>query len=77
LLIRHLVLPHGLAGSEAVFTFIATELSRESYVNIMPQYRPMYKACEHEELSRGITLREYQEALRSARKWGLYRGFED
>jgi putative pyruvate formate lyase activating enzyme len=77
LLIRHLVLPHGLAGSEAVFTFIATELSRESYVNIMPQYRPMYKACEHDELSRGITLREYQEALRSARKWGLHRGFED
>jgi uncharacterized Fe-S radical SAM superfamily protein PflX len=37
----------------------------------------MYKACEHEELSRGITLREYQEALRSARKWGLHRGFED
>ena len=77
LLIRHLVLPHGLAGSEAVFKFIATELTRESYVNIMAQYRPMYRACEHAELSRGITLREYQEALRSARKWGLHRGFED
>ncbi len=77
LLIRHLVLPHGLAGSEAIFEFIATELSRESYVNIMAQYRPMYKACEYEELSRAITLREYQEALRSARKRGLHRGFED
>ncbi len=77
LLIRHLVLPHGLAGSEAIFEFIATDLSRESYVNIMAQYRPMYKACEYEELSRAITLREYQEALRSARKRGLHRGFED
>lgn len=76
LLIRHLVLPHGLAGSEAVFKFIAAELSKESYVNIMSQYRPMYKAYEYEELGRGITLSEYHEALECAKRWGLHRGFE-
>jgi putative pyruvate formate lyase activating enzyme len=76
LLIRHLVLPHGLAGSDEVFKFIATELSKDSYVNIMMQYRPMYKAHEYEELSRGVTLSEYREALSCAKKWGLHRGFE-
>jgi putative pyruvate formate lyase activating enzyme len=76
LLIRHLVLPNGLAGSNDVFKFIATELSKNSYVNIMMQYRPMYKAYEYEELSRGVTLSEYREALSCAKKWGLHRGFE-
>jgi putative pyruvate formate lyase activating enzyme len=76
LLIRHLVLPNGLAGSDDVFKFIATELSKNSYVNIMMQYRPMYKAYEYEELSRGVTLSEYREALSCAKKWGLHRGFE-
>jgi len=76
LLIRHLVLPNGLAGSAKVFEFVATELSKESYVNIMMQYRPMYKAYEYKELNRGITLSEYQEALDNAKAWGLHRGFE-
>jgi putative pyruvate formate lyase activating enzyme len=75
-LIRHLVLPNGLAGSEEVFKFIATELSTDSYVNIMLQYRPMYKAYEYSELNRGITMREYREAIAMALKWGLHRGFE-
>ena len=76
LLIRHLVLPNGLAGSVEVFKFVATELSKESYVNIMLQYRPMYKAYEYKELNRGIKMSEYQEALDSAKAWGLHRGFE-
>jgi len=76
LLIRHLVLPNGLAGSSAVMKFIATELSTESYVNIMLQYRPMFRASEYRELNRGITLREYQDAVKCAKQWGLHRGFE-
>ena len=77
LLIRHLVLPNGLAGSEAVMKFIATEISKDSYVNIMAQYRPMYKACEYKykELSRWITMGEYREVIRIARRYGLHRGF--
>ncbi|RZN37223.1 MAG: radical SAM protein [Methanophagales archaeon ANME-1-THS] len=76
LLIRHLVLPNHVAGSAEVFKFIATELSKESYVNIMLQYRPMYRAYEYKELNRRITVSEYQEALDSAKDWGLHRGFE-
>jgi len=76
LLIRHLVLPNRLAGSAEVFKFIATELSRKSYVNIMLQYRPMYQAYEYKELNRGITVIEYREALDIAKEWGLHRGFE-
>jgi putative pyruvate formate lyase activating enzyme len=76
LLIRHLVLPNDLAGSAKVFEFIATEISEESYVNIMRQYRPMYKAYEYEELNRGLKISEYRAALDSAKKWGLHRGFE-
>ncbi len=76
LLIRHLVLPNGLAGSAEVLKFIATEISNESYVNIMLQYRPMYKAYEYEELNRGIKMSEYREAIDIAREWDLHRGFE-
>ena len=76
LLIRHLVLPNGLAGSADVFKFIATELSKDSYVNIMLQYRPMYKAYAYKELNRGLKMSEYREAIESARDWGLHRGFE-
>ncbi len=76
LLIRHLVLPNGLVGSAEVFKFIATELSKESYVNIMLQYRPMYRAYEYKELNREIKMSEYREALDSAKEWGLHRGFE-
>ena len=75
LLIRHLVLPNGLAGSEAVMKFIATEISKDSYVNIMAQYRPVYKAYEYKELSRWITMAEYREAISIARRYGLHRGF--
>jgi putative pyruvate formate lyase activating enzyme len=76
LLIRHLVLPNNIAGSEEVLKFIANEISKESYVNIMPQYRPAYKAMDHPELKRQIKLEEYLEAKRTARKLGLHRGFE-
>lgn len=76
LLIRHLVLPNGLAGSVEVFKFIATEISKGSYVNIMLQYRPMYKAYEYKELNRVIKMSEYQEALDTAKAWGVHRGFE-
>jgi putative pyruvate formate lyase activating enzyme len=74
LLIRHLVLPHGLAGSQEVLRFIAEELSRDSWVNIMAQYHPTYKAFEYPELSRRITAKEYCEVVEYARSLGLHRG---
>jgi putative pyruvate formate lyase activating enzyme len=73
MIIRHLVLPDGLAGTEEAMKFIAEELSRDTYVNIMDQYRPCYKANEHPSLSRRITRSEYEDAMRLARKAGLWR----
>ena len=75
LLIRHLVLPYDLAGSEEVLRFISGDLSKETYVNIMAQYRPCGKAFEYHELSRRPTHREYQSVINQAKKLGLKRGF--
>jgi putative pyruvate formate lyase activating enzyme len=75
LLIRHLVLPNRLAGSRAVLDFIAGNVSLDSYVNIMDQYRPAYRAIRYNELSRGITAKEYTETIEYARQLGLHRGF--
>ena len=73
LIVRHLVLPNGLAGTEKVLRFIAEEISSDTYVNIMAQYYPTWKAHRYPELSRRITTEEYQEALELARKLGLRR----
>jgi len=75
LLIRHLVMPGGVASSEAVLEFIAEEISVHSYVNIMDQYRPEYRAHEHSEISRRITHKEYMEAIQIAKRFHLHRGF--
>jgi len=75
LLIRHLVMPNGMASSETVLRFIAEEISVQSYVNIMDQYRPEYRACECPEINRRITQKEYLEATQWAKRYHLYRGF--
>lgn len=72
LLIRHLVLPNGIAGTEKVMKFIAS-LSKETYVNLMDQYHPTNKADQYPELNRRITSDEFQEALTLAQKEGLHR----
>lgn len=73
LLVRHLVLPENLAATSEVMRFIAERISKETYVNIMDQYRPYYKARTHPVLGRCITEREYNNALRSAASFGLMR----
>jgi len=75
LLIRHLVMPNDVASSEAVLKFIAQEVSIHSYVNIMAQYRPEYRAFEHPKISRRIAPKEYAEAIQIAKRFQLYRGF--
>jgi putative pyruvate formate lyase activating enzyme len=74
LLVRHLVLPENLAGTAEVVRFLAEEVSPETYLNVMAQYHPCYKAYNYPELSRPITLREYAEAVTIARAAGLDRG---
>ncbi|HSL90750.1 MAG TPA: radical SAM protein [Ignavibacteriaceae bacterium] len=75
LLIRHLVLPNDLAGSEKVIDFIADEISKDTYLNIMDQYYPAYKANSFNELNRRITNDEYEKIIDCARRKGLTRGF--
>ena len=71
LLVRHLVLPNNLAGSEKISEFISKEISKNTFLNIMDQYRPCYKAFKFPELSREITNEEYQTAIRLAKKFDL------
>jgi putative pyruvate formate lyase activating enzyme len=73
LLVRHLVLPHGLAGTAKVLEFLAREMSTNTYLNLMDQYYPCYRASEIPELSRPITVKEYRQALDIARRLGLNR----
>lgn len=72
-LVRHLVLPGGLAGTAAVMRFLAEEISRDTYVNVMDQYRPCFKAFRYPPLHRRITQDEFTEAVRLAETSGLYR----
>ncbi len=73
LLVRHLVMPEGLAGSADIFRFVARELSPDVYVNVMAQYHPCGEAIGRRDVGRRITPEEYQEALRAAREAGLRR----
>jgi len=76
LLIRHLILPHRLAKTRNVFEFIAKEISPLTYISLMSQYFPAYKAQEFRELNRKITQEEYKEALNIAKELGLKRGWQ-
>jgi len=71
LMIRHLVMPDNVSGSKQVMEWIAKNLPLETYVNIMSQYRPMYRADQFPEISRRITRDEYREVIRKAREAGL------
>jgi len=79
ILVRHLVMPEGAAGTPDVMRFLAEEISPHTYVNIMAQYRPSWKVTEDKfpEINRRITHREYGEALAYAKAEGLYRGFPE
>jgi len=70
-MIRHLVMPNDVGGSKRVIRWIAEHLPRDTYVNIMSQYRPMYKAFEYPEISRRITREEYEEVVTLTKELGL------
>jgi len=73
LLVRHLVLPEGLAGTREIMEFIAGQISRQTYINIMAQYRPCGEAYQFARINCYITQQEYIEAIRIARSFGLSR----
>ena len=71
LMIRHLVMPNDVGGSERIMEWIAQNLPKDTYVNIMVQYTPAHKAYDYPEISRRITIEEYQRAVQRAKDVGL------
>ncbi len=73
LLVRHLVMPNQVSGTNEVLHFLATEISKDTYVNLMDQYRPCGTAGEDEFINRRLTTEEYRAAVTAAKKAGLTR----
>jgi putative pyruvate formate lyase activating enzyme len=71
LMIRHLVMPNRVGGTKEIVEWIAANLPKDTYVNIMSQYRPMFKAHDYPKISRRLTRQEYAEAVRWAKDAGL------
>ena len=71
LMIRHLVMPNNTGGSEKIMEWIAGNLPKDTYVNIMAQYNPVYKAYDYPEISRRITSEEYEKVVKRAQEMGL------
>ncbi len=72
-LVRHLVLPNGIAGTGEVMQFLAERLSPATYVNVMAQYRPCHRAHAYPELARRMDMGTYRDAVKSAQRAGLSR----
>ena len=75
LIIRHLVLPNNIAGTDKIMEFISSEISKDAYISLMSQYFPCYKAGQFKELARRITFEEYKTAQMSMEKYGLHNGW--
>lgn len=75
LIVRHLVLPHGLSGTEGVLKFLAHEISKDVHVSLMSQYFPAYKAAEFKELAQRTTSSEYEDACAIMERCGLENGW--
>jgi len=70
-MIRHLVMPNNVGGTRQVLEWIAERLPKDTYVNIMSQYRPMYRAKEFPKIARRLTRKECRDAVRWAREASL------
>ena len=73
LLVRHLVMPEGMAGTKEVMNYLAKEISEDTYVNIMPQYRPCGRAWETPTLRRSLQMHEFRDAINAALTAGITR----
>ena len=72
-LVRHLLMPGGLAGTREIMRFLAQEISPNTYVNIMFQYRPLGRAKEIPRLAPRVTSKDFEDALAAAREEGITR----
>lgn len=75
LIIRHLVLPNNLSGTEKIMKFLAEEVSKDCYISLMSQYHPCYKAAQYPEIARRLTTEEYAFACEIMQKYGLENGW--
>ena len=75
MIVRHMTLPGGLAGTAEVLTWLATHLSPDIHVSLMSQYFPAHRAVEHPLLGRKVTPEEYEEALSALDRAGLENGW--
>ena len=75
LIIRHLVLPNLLSNTEGVLSYIAEHLPNNTYISLMSQYIPLYKARENPEIARPITKKEYEAACGMLDKYNLRHGW--
>jgi len=75
LIVRHLVLPEGLSGSAGIFEYLAQEISLRTYVSLMSQYYPTYRAHEFAKINRRITEKEYEGARQAMAAAGLSHGW--
>jgi putative pyruvate formate lyase activating enzyme len=73
LLVRHLILPENFAGTEGIVRFLAEEISPNTYLNLMDQYRPAYRAAMYPPLDRSLTPKEYDDAVILAKRAGFKR----
>lgn len=72
LLVRHLVLPNGLAGTKEIMDFIAKEISKDTYVNVMDQFHPCWGGVDHPKIGRRLNHFEFKEAVEITKKAGLH-----
>lgn len=75
LIIRHLVLPNNMQSTRKIMQFIAEALGKDTYISLMSQYFPCYKAKDYPELTRRLTTAEYQEAVDIMYSCGLHNGW--
>lgn len=75
LIIRHLVLPNNISGTEKIMEFISRDLSQETYISLMSQYLPCYKADKVPGICRRLSCEEYDSAQETMHRYGLYNGW--
>ena len=75
IIIRHLILPYDLSGTDIVLKWIAENISKASYISLMAQYFPAFQASKYEEISRNISRDEYDKAKESFYNYGLINGW--
>lgn len=75
LIIRHLVLPYDISGTNETMKFIAKEVSQDTHISLMSQYLPLYKATQFKDISRRITHQEYEFARKIMHGYGIFNGW--